>query len=385
MFHELYNNNWFRVVAVIAVVAITVTVARTDDAERSEGGLPEGTAPLPSLDDFTVNSVSIDVPRPMGTAKVEASNPVVPVDKKPGFWVGVKCTPASDALRDQLNIPKQRGLLVVEVVDGSPADKAKLRRHDVLLKLGDVELATIDDLGRAIEVSKGKEMSVQLIRRAKAVRTNVSPIRRPEKYSENSTENLAKIDADRRKEFLTRFLQDQTPESTTRNFRMRFYGPGVVIADSDQKRSFQGNLNIEITRTKDEQVKVVLSHGGQVLKTVEADVQELPAELLDVLRRSLGWYFDQSAGFDFKIGGTRFGPGSEGIVVNAGGGGHALVIPLRKTEESADGWLFNVDGPHTTESSGTWRDKQIESLLKQVEDLKRSVDRLNSKEKTEKQ
>jgi beta-lactamase regulating signal transducer with metallopeptidase domain len=49
---------------------------------------------------------------------------------------GVRVEPPSSALADQLDLPKGRGLVIHDVVPDSPAAKAGIKPHDILLSLG---------------------------------------------------------------------------------------------------------------------------------------------------------------------------------------------------------------------------------------------------------
>ena len=379
MVRSLYKNNWFCVLSVIAVVAVTVSVARTDEAARTNTGPSSREAAEPRPPRSALAAVTIEVPEVSEEFTVAATNPAPVVEKKPGFWIGLKCSPASDALREQLGIPKHRGLVVLEVVGASPAANAGLRRHDVLLRLGNTDLSAIDDLVQAIEATTGRETAIELIRRAKTIQSKVTPIRRPKKYSEVSTERLAKIDDERRKELVARFLNHQEPKKGTRNFRMQFYGPGIVVPGTGVKHAFHGNLNIEVTRTNDGKVKVSLSKDGKVFKTVEGDLRNLPAEFHDALRQTLGWNHIRAAEFDFKIDGTTFGADCKGFIINSKSG-NALLIPLGEQSGSAGGW-FGVDIPPAGGNAAKQKShaQQIAALHEQLNKLKKIVDFLRSK------
>ena len=52
-----------------------------------------------------------------------------------GAFLGVAVQPAGPTLERQLELPPAQGLVVEGVAEGSPADRAGLRRHDILLEL----------------------------------------------------------------------------------------------------------------------------------------------------------------------------------------------------------------------------------------------------------
>jgi membrane-associated protease RseP (regulator of RpoE activity) len=59
--------------------------------------------------------------------------PPAPVPSGPEF--GVKVDPVEETLRDQLSLKAGEGVMVGEVKPGSLADKAGLKKHDIILKL----------------------------------------------------------------------------------------------------------------------------------------------------------------------------------------------------------------------------------------------------------
>lgn len=65
---------------------------------------------------------------------------MVPGRLAPGFGgegrFGVRIQAVPPALVDQLDLPKDQGLIVVDVVKGTPADKAGLKPNDVLIEFG---------------------------------------------------------------------------------------------------------------------------------------------------------------------------------------------------------------------------------------------------------
>lgn len=69
-------------------------------------------------------------------------DPPAPSDPAPrqapvpgGRELGVKVQDVGETLRDQLSLQGNEGVLVTEVKPGSPAEKAGLKEHDILLKL----------------------------------------------------------------------------------------------------------------------------------------------------------------------------------------------------------------------------------------------------------
>ena len=92
--------------------------------------------------------------------------PVPPAPGGPEF--GVKVEPVEETLRDQLSLKEGEGVMVGEVKPGSTADKAGLRKHDIILKLGDKAVG--DTWGFRKDVLKAleqPEFEVEILRSGK--------------------------------------------------------------------------------------------------------------------------------------------------------------------------------------------------------------------------
>lgn len=65
--------------------------------------------------------------------------------------LGVKITPIPDAAQRRYELPPEAGVWVDEVRRGSPADEARIRPGDLLLRVNRVEVTSITDVGLALE------------------------------------------------------------------------------------------------------------------------------------------------------------------------------------------------------------------------------------------
>jgi hypothetical protein len=98
-------------------------------------------------------------------------------NSKEGFGIGSVCQPVGDAMRLQLALG-DRGLLVLSVSDDSPAAKAGIKKHDILVFADDKELETKKDLEAVVEIAgeENQSFSLGLIREGKELTVEVSPI-----------------------------------------------------------------------------------------------------------------------------------------------------------------------------------------------------------------
>jgi S1-C subfamily serine protease len=79
------------------------------------------------------------------------------------------------------DLPSESGLLVLEVVSGSPAQRAGLRERDVLVRFAGKAIAGVDDLHRMLTGERnGLECEVEVVRGAELLKLVVTPQARAE-------------------------------------------------------------------------------------------------------------------------------------------------------------------------------------------------------------
>jgi serine protease Do len=77
-------------------------------------------------------------------------------------------------MRAAVGLPEREGLLVREVADGSPADKAGLQRGDLLVAAGDTPLDGVDALFDVLESGAGA-LTLKVVRGAEERTVEVGP------------------------------------------------------------------------------------------------------------------------------------------------------------------------------------------------------------------
>ena len=94
-------------------------------------------------------------------------------------WIGVGVVPVGNTLRSQLRLPPQHGLVVTNIEAKSPAAKAGIELHDVLLEFGGKPLAEVTDLRSQIKELGEKSATMKVVRSGQALRLKVTPAQRP--------------------------------------------------------------------------------------------------------------------------------------------------------------------------------------------------------------
>lgn len=83
-------------------------------------------------------------------------------------WLGVSVQQMTPELAESFNLEKDRGALVAEVIKDSPAEKAAIRRGDVILSFNGHEIMDMRDLPRLVaETAVDEKVSLQILRDGK--------------------------------------------------------------------------------------------------------------------------------------------------------------------------------------------------------------------------
>ena len=94
------------------------------------------------------------------------------------YWIGVPVSPVDATLHSHLPALKLGvGLIVNDVVKGSPAEAAGLLKNDILVTMGGKPLTNLS-LIEQIQAAKGQPISLEILRGGKSITINVTPARR---------------------------------------------------------------------------------------------------------------------------------------------------------------------------------------------------------------
>lgn len=85
-----------------------------------------------------------------------------------GPWLGLRVKAVPAALRDQLDLAEDEGVLVDMVAPDGPAEQADIKVNDLLLKLAERKLATPQDLRDELQQHKaGETVGIEVLRKGK--------------------------------------------------------------------------------------------------------------------------------------------------------------------------------------------------------------------------
>jgi len=120
----------------------------------------------------------------LGETPRRPGGPTEPLRRPPvrggGVFLGVGTEDLTPELKKSLNLHADSGVIVGEVVTNSPADKAGLKRNDVITAVDGKAVKTLDDLREALrKAGPGKEVTLQVMRGKEKQTLKATPRERP--------------------------------------------------------------------------------------------------------------------------------------------------------------------------------------------------------------
>lgn len=193
------------------------------------------------------------------------------------YWFGLQVTELSPALKSQLQL--KRGLMVADVPADSPAAAAGIQQFDILLKVGDRELAAYQDLLEAAEKAAGKPQEFTLLRGGKEQVVAITPKPRPAGYRELTFPFAG----------AGQFFELRVPPALET--------PGAIVLPPQLFRrralaraeagGLPSNCKISIEKKDDQPARIVVERGDQKWEVTEETLDKLPEDLRPHVSRML--------------------------------------------------------------------------------------------------
>jgi len=289
---------------------------------------------------------------PLGAwKKIEAQVKVSP------YWIGVQFGTVDPVLRAQLGIPEDQGLIVEQVVEESPAAKAGLQQHDVVLKFGETGVGTVGEMVDAVDENKDQAAKLTIVRQGKTQQLEITPAKRPET---EWLEEQAVPQYDQLRDQINKALRDlEAGGDGPKRFRLAPPRAWVVPGRKIPKLGFPKDLRVTITKRGDDPAKLTVSRGEKTWEVTEDKLDELPDDVRPHVERMLGHGAAGHGG-----AGTPFWFDLEGLHLPQDGSqieGRIEVEPVR---------------PAPGERRGQVRDEMERRLEKRLEEMNRRLDQI---------
>jgi hypothetical protein len=265
-------TTWDRIGGLSAMAALTagVVLSMGRPVFAAEGEQEEGRIVELSADDNSNHNLNGAI------AEAEEQAPA-----EPAFWLGVQGEPlSSSVLRTHLQLADDVGVVIANVMKDSPAEKAGLRMHDVLLAVNGEQITDMTVLQQAVAASNGKPIELKVIRLAKEETIEVTPEPRPEHLAIESGNPLNQLQGTMPMGELQAMLQQLQQNGMPGNARL--FGPGMVF-NGQAMAAIPGGVQVSIARKNNEPPVVTVTKGDQTW-TVNGDDKEALAKLPDDVR-----------------------------------------------------------------------------------------------------
>jgi serine protease Do len=154
-------------------------------------------------------------------------------------WIGVSIQEINTASRDALNLGKREGVLIGDVFKGQPADKAGIKRGDIVLSINRNPLKSGNQLRNIVaDIAPGTKVPVTVFRNGKELDLTITIGKRSEKQLEKMAAGPGQGKSGEPKEKVYRQLGIDVANLTPQ-LREK-YGiddsiAGIVITEVDQK------------------------------------------------------------------------------------------------------------------------------------------------------
>jgi hypothetical protein len=230
----------------------------------------------------------IGAPRPLRVVvgergEQEASSP---------YYIGLGLDELSDQLKAQLDL--EHGVVVADVFPDSPAAKADIKRHDILIKAGETDVQSPQDVLKAVNEAQDKELPLVVLRAGKKVKVTVTPTKRP--MEARAPREQEGGDSEGRGRF--GFARGEGRDA------LFLYHPGVMLGKGMVKfGELPADISISIKKLGKEPAQIAVKKGEKSWEVTEDKLSDLPEEVRAVVERFLAGGLPERMAFRLSRGG----------------------------------------------------------------------------------
>jgi membrane-associated protease RseP (regulator of RpoE activity) len=221
----------------------------------------------------------------------------------PQYWIGLQGRPIdSPVLRTHLQLADDVGVLVENVVPKSPAEKAGLRQHDIIIAANGEPIGDVTALQKVVAEGGKKAIELKVIRLAKEMKISVTPEDLPADLQvnvpggEGVPGELGNLDA-----LLRQFQQGGVPGG------VRVFGPGMVLGGQGfDPNQVPNGVSVSITREGEGPAQITVKKGDktwQLKSDDEKALKQLPDDIRPFVQQMIeGSRPGQAGAFHFNFG-----------------------------------------------------------------------------------
>ena len=212
------------------------------------------------------------------------------------YWIGVMCEDLeSELVKSQLRIDS--GVSIEDVLAGGPAEKAGLKKYDILAEVDGKPLDGLPMLGKCIAESQGAELQLTVIRNGDRLQIALAPAERPEdlqsRFPPQAKDDPRAADEDER---ILKALEvygfggkdaGSSGEGNEKGrMSLHYFLPGFVVPG--EAKDFPENLEVTVTKASGKPTKVVVKRGDEKWEVDEENLDKLPEDIRPHIQRMLG-------------------------------------------------------------------------------------------------
>jgi len=164
-------------------------------------------------------------------------------------WFGAEVGPIDTIMAEQFGLNNNNGVIVNQVFTGSPAERAGIKRGDVILKVNSRKTSNIDKFQKLTSLlNPGDMMKLTLNRDNKKVRLTVALENRQDvKIAKKSVNTRTVMPPPEELEWAGMEVMPVTPE-LARRYGIRMGEPGVVVIEAEGMAAAAGVMNGDVIR-----------------------------------------------------------------------------------------------------------------------------------------
>ncbi|TWU30291.1 PDZ domain-containing protein [Bythopirellula polymerisocia] len=239
---------------------------------------------------------------------VDASDlPAVPSDEAPqevSYWIGLRGRNVDDpVLRTQLQLAEDMGVVIEDVVPDSPAEKAGLRKHDIVLRANGEVVDSMLVLQDQVAKNQDKALELLLLRLGKELTVSVTPEVRPDHVDQLSSGADMNTPLGSPDQALQRLLEQFNAGGGLPGGigGLRRIGPGLAFNNNRLDLNAMPNgMSVSIMRENEGPAQITVKKGDQTWNFSSDDANSL-AELPNEVRQYVeGMLQGQGGGFDIQ-------------------------------------------------------------------------------------
>lgn len=195
------------------------------------------------------------------------------------YWIGIRGRSIqSEVLRTHLQLAEDMGVVVEEVVPDSPAAKAGIQKHDIIIRANDDAVDNMSVLQNQVREFGEKPIELKIFRYCKQEKLVVVPELRPAEVAQSQrpgNDPWGRLQGN---------PQDLLNEMLRGNGRLGAMGPGIIMNGQPFGMNAMPNgLSVSVNRSNDGPPEITVKKGDQTW-TIVGDDKEALAELPEDVR-----------------------------------------------------------------------------------------------------